>query len=84
MLDADQIHYFPKADGSIASLQEVVDGIGDWLKDHLVFPWAKGGSSPMDEREGIGRRQGRRSDRNPFFDAKGWLPVRPVRLGRFI
>ncbi|MCL2641222.1 MAG: hypothetical protein FWD53_10285, partial [Phycisphaerales bacterium] len=38
MLDADLVQYFPKADGSIASLQELAEGIQAWLKMNPDFP----------------------------------------------
>ncbi len=34
MFDADLIEYFPKADGSIASLQEIIDGVNKWKAAH--------------------------------------------------
>lgn len=75
MLDADLIHYFPKADGSIASLQEVVDGIGTWLEANPGFP--------MDDRAARHKWMNEKGwkaagpeilSRNPFFNADGRLP----------
>src|SRR5262245_17174737 len=75
MLDADLLHYFPKADGSIASLQEVVDGIGDWVKAHPDFPMTDRAGRHKWMNENRWKEAGPEIlSRNPFFDAKGWLP----------
>ena len=77
MLDADLIEYFPKADGSIASLQEIVDGIQAWLKDHPDFPIEPGKKA---ERYKWMNEKGWKANgpeilsRNPFYDDIGWLP----------
>lgn len=74
MFDADLIEYFPKADGSIASLQELVDGITKWKAEHAdyVESVAKGRYVYMAKP---GWKTG--PDillRNPFYDDNGWLP----------
>lgn len=75
MLDADLLHYFPKADGSIASLREVVDDIGDWLKAHPNFPMSDKAARHKWMNENGWKGAGPRLlSRNPFFDANGWLP----------
>ena len=77
VLDADLIHYFPKADGSLASLREVVDGIQAWLKKHPDFPV---GVAKKGQRYKWMREKGWKANgpeilrRNPFFDDNGWLP----------
>ncbi|MGA2033920.1 MAG: hypothetical protein ABSG68_16860, partial [Thermoguttaceae bacterium] len=37
MFDADLIEYFPKADGSIASIQEIVDAVSKWKAEHTDY-----------------------------------------------
>ncbi len=77
MLDADLIQYFPKEDGSLASLQEIVDGIGAWLKNHPDFPAGPGDKAArykwMNEK-GWKANGPDILSRNPFFDENGWLP----------
>ena len=83
MFDADLIEYYPKADGTIASLQEIVDGIQAWLKEHPDFP-AQG-----DQKHQADQKHARYKwmkdhnwktegpdilSRGPFYDAQGWLP----------
>jgi hypothetical protein len=77
MLDADLIEYFPKADGTIASLQEIVDGVSAWLKDHPDFPTA------LDQQKIRYKWMGNNDwkakgpeilSRNPYYDDTGWLP----------
>lgn len=74
MLDADLIQYFPKADGSIASLQEIVDGITKWKAEHPEYV-----ESDKKDRYAFMAKPGWKTGpevllRNPFFDENGWLP----------
>ena len=74
MLDADLIEYFPKANGSIASLQEIVDGIGKWKAEHPEYD-----AINKNNRYAYMANPGWKSGpdilrRNPFYDANGWLP----------
>lgn len=79
MLDADQIHYFPKADGSIASLPEVVAGIASWLEVHPEFPMHDKAARHKWMNENRWQAAGPEIlSRNPYFNASGWLPA-----GRF-
>lgn len=79
MLDADQIHYFPKADGSIASLPEIVAGISSWLEVHPEFPMNDKAARHQWMKEKDWKVAGPEIlSRNPYFNASGWLPV-----GRF-
>jgi hypothetical protein len=76
MYDADLVQYFPKADGSVASLDEIVAGIQAWLKDHPDFSVEPGKKS---ERYKWMNANGWKSgpeilSRCPFFDENGWLP----------
>ena len=75
MLDADLIGYFPKADGSLASLQEIVDGVQAWLKDHPDFPINdKMGRYKWMNEKGWKANGPDVLSRNPFYDGNGWLP----------
>ena len=77
MLDADLIQYFPKADGSIASLQEIIDGIQAWLKDHPDFSVQlnkKADRYKWMNANGWKANGPEMLSRNPFFDDIGWLP----------
>lgn len=77
LFDADLIQYFPKADGSIASVQELVDGINAWLKDHPDFPIQvkdKGARYKWMNEKGWKANGPEILSRNPFFDDRGWLP----------
>lgn len=79
MLDADQIQYFPKADGSIASLPEIVDGIGGWVETHPGFPMGDKAARHKWMNEKGWKSEGPEIlSRNPYFNANGWLPA-----GRF-
>ena len=59
MFDADLIEYFPKADGSIASLQEIVDEVGKWKaaaprvrRDQQEQPLCVHGQTRLEDRPG--------------------------------
>ena len=78
LLDADLIEYFPKADGSLASVQEMREGINAWAKDHPDFPLA---FDKKNERyKWMNEKGGKASgpdvlSRCPFYDEYGWLPT---------
>jgi hypothetical protein len=75
MLDADLVEYFPKADQSIASLQEIVEGVQAWLKDHPDFPINdKGARYKWMNEKGWKANGPEILSRNPFYDERGWLP----------
>jgi len=75
MLDADLVEYFPKADGSIASIQEIVDGVQAWLKNHPDFPINdKGARYKWMNANGWKANGPEVLSRNPFYDENGWLP----------
>ena len=77
LLDADLIQYFPKADGSLASVREIADGIQAWLKEHPEFPTGlqnKGARYKWMGQKGWKANGPDILSRNPFFDDNGWLP----------
>ena len=74
MLDADLIEYFPKADGSIASLREIVDEVSQWKAAHPDYATIN-----QTSRYAYMAKPGWRTSpdillRNPFSDDIGWLP----------
>ena len=74
MFDADLIEYFPKADGSVASIQELVDGVNKWKAAHPEYATIN-----KDNRYTYMNQRGWKSGpeillRNPFYDGSGWLP----------
>jgi len=74
MLDASLICYFPKPDGKIASVDEIIAGIKEWTDKN---PGIKGNDARQREfmRAG-GWRQGPEVLRRcPTYDDNGWLPA---------
>ncbi len=74
MFDADLIEYFPKADGSIASLQEIVDEVGKWKAAHPEYA-----AINKSNRYAYMAKPGWKTGpeillRNPYYDDNGWLP----------
>lgn len=74
MLDADLIEYFPKGDGSIASVQEIVAGVSRWKARHPEYATIN-----KSDRYAYMAKPGWRTGpdillRNPFYDPNGWLP----------
>ena len=74
MFDADLIEYFPKADGSIASIQEIVDGVAKWKAAHPDYATVNKAN-----RYAYMAKPGWKTGpdillRNPFYDDMGWLP----------
>jgi hypothetical protein len=81
LMDADLVEYFPKADGTIASLQEVIDGVNAWLKAHPEYP-AGDAKKRYDYMKDPGWKTGPEIlSRNPYYDARGWLPCRTFAWG---
>jgi hypothetical protein len=77
LFDADLVEYFPKADGTIASTQEVCDGINAWLKTHPDFsvaPEKKGDRYKWMNEKGWKANGPEILSRNPYYDDIGWLP----------
>ena len=74
MFDADLIEYFPKADGSIASIQEIVDAVSKWKAEHPEYATIN-----KTNRYAYMAKPGWKTgpdilQRNPFYDQNGWLP----------
>jgi len=74
MLDASLINYFPKADGSLAGVDELIAGVSGWLAGR---PDLKGNDRALRAfMRGGGWRKGPEIlRRSPFYDENGWLPA---------
>ncbi|MBA3846189.1 MAG: hypothetical protein H0X45_06055 [Planctomycetes bacterium] len=80
--DSSLISYFPKADGSIASIEEITAGVRDWYKAN---PEMWDGTHGIDEKlRKFEREDGRNAwrtrgpeilSRAPTYDARGWWPA---------
>src|SRR5262249_11715374 len=78
MLDASLINYFPKADGTIAGVEEIIAAVKDW---HEKNPGYKGNDKGLRDFQNADGRTGRKRGpellaRCPFYDASGWWPAR--------
>ncbi|MGB2824383.1 MAG: hypothetical protein WBF17_25635, partial [Phycisphaerae bacterium] len=74
MLDASLINHFPKPDGRIAGVEEIVEGVKAWYAGH---PGLKGNDAALRKfmRDG-GWKKGPGVLANcPFYDRNGWLPA---------
>lgn len=74
MLDASLVTYFPKADGSIAGVEEISASIKDWYDKN---PSMKGNDKALREfMRGGGWKKGPELLKNcPSYDNNGWLPA---------
>jgi len=75
MLDAALINYFPKPDGKIASVEEILAAVEDWYVKHPDFK--KGDRAKLEAfmatDGGKGWKRGPELlARSPFFDSRGW------------
>jgi hypothetical protein len=78
MLDASLINYLPKADGTIASVKEIIAAVRDW---HEKNPGYKGNDKALREFQNADGRTGWKRGpellaRCPFYDASGWWPAK--------
>jgi hypothetical protein len=78
MLDASLINYFPKADGKLASVAEIVAAVTDWLKAN---PGYKGNDAQLRKFHAAGGWTGWKKGPAllascPFYDWGGWWPAR--------
>ena len=74
MLDASLVNYFPKPDGTIASVDEIIAAITEWYKDH---PELKGNPDALETfRKNPGWKQGPKLLADcPFYGEDGLLPA---------
>ena len=77
MLDASLINYFPKADGSIASVEDLLSAVKDWYDKHPEYKERPSRLEEFQRRAGwTGWRKG--PDllaRCPFYGAGGYWPA---------
>jgi hypothetical protein len=78
MLDSSLINYFPKADGTIAGVEEIIAAVKDW---HEKNPGYKGNDKRLREFNfgdgGTGWKRGPDLlTRCPYYDARGWWPAK--------
>jgi hypothetical protein len=78
MLDASLINYFPKADGSPASVEEILAAVGDWYAKN---PGYRGRDSKLRAFQSADGWTGWKRGpsllaRSPFLDAGGWWPAK--------
>ena len=74
MLDTSLINYFPKEDGSLAGVEEIVEGVQTWLKQH---PGMSKNDAKLNAfmRNGGWRKGPAILRRSPGYDDNGWLPA---------
>lgn len=74
LLDGSLLNYFPRADGTIAGVDEVMAGIAGW---YAANPGFQGNEERLREfmRGGGWRRGPEALSRCPFYDENGWLPA---------
>jgi hypothetical protein len=74
LLDASLVNYFPRADGQIAGVEEIMAGVKEWLSQH---PDLKGNDAKLRSFMGNGgwRNGPALLARSPFYDNNGWLPA---------
>jgi hypothetical protein len=82
LIDSSLITYFPKADGSIASVAEITAGVQDWYaKNPAYFDGKHGIDAELRKFErGDGRTAWKSKgpeilSRSPTFSAIGWFPA---------
>lgn len=78
LLDASLVNYFPKADGEIASLEEICAAVQGWLNEH---PDLKGNNDKLVAYQRENGWTGWKGGpdllaRCPFYDGGGWWPAR--------
>ena len=78
MLDASLINYFPKKDGDIASVEEILTAIKDWYAQNPGYRGNDGKLRALQQSGGwTGWKKGPDLlGRCPFYDAGGWWPAK--------
>jgi hypothetical protein len=78
LLDASLINYFPKADGTPASVEEIQAAVRAWYDQHPDYKGNPARLEALQRAEGkTGWKQGPALlTRCPFYDAGGWWPAR--------
>lgn len=78
LLDASLINYFPKPDGNLASVEEVLAAVKEWYDNN---PGYKGNDAKLRAFHGADGWSGWKRGpallgRSPHYDAHGWWPAR--------
>lgn len=78
MFDASLVNYFPKPDGKIASVEEIVSAVKGWLEKH---PELRGNNSKLMEFQRANGWTGWRRGPElltscPLYDWAGWWPAK--------
>jgi hypothetical protein len=78
LYDSSLINYFPKADGKVASVEEIMAAVRDWYEKN---PSYKGQDAQLRAFNGAEGGQGWKQGpellaRCPFYDARGWWPAK--------
>ena len=78
LLDASMINYFPKPDGDIASVEEIMAAIKEWYEKSPGFKGDEGKLRKFHAENGwTGWKRGPALLANcPFYGGDGWLPAR--------
>jgi hypothetical protein len=78
LFDASLINYFPKADGKVASVEEIMAAVKDW---HAKNPDHKGNDAKLRAYHFADGKQGWKKGPEllklcPFYDDRGWWPAK--------
>jgi hypothetical protein len=78
LYDSSLINYFPKADGKVASVEEILAAVRDWYEKN---PGYKGQAAQLRAFNGADGGQGWKKGpellaRCPFYDSRGWWPAK--------
>jgi len=78
VLDASLINYFPKADGKIAGMDEIVAAVKGWLETHPEYRRNDAKLRQFQQADGwTGWKKGPELLANcPFYDPQGWWPAK--------
>ena len=78
MFDASLVNYFPKLDGQVASVEEIVAAVKGWLDKHPELRKNDAKLREFHQSGGwAGWKQGPElAARCPFYDGSGWWPAK--------
>ena len=78
MFDASLVNYFPKPDGKIASVEEIVAAVKGWLEKHPEYRKNDAKLRQFHQAGGwMGWKNGPELLANcPFYDWRGWWPAK--------
>ncbi|HMF10948.1 MAG TPA: hypothetical protein VKE94_01545, partial [Gemmataceae bacterium] len=78
MLDASLVNYFPKADGSLASVDEIMAAVKEWHDKNAGLKGNDGKLRAMQAAENWSgwKRGPALLARCPFYDEQGWWPAK--------